>query len=309
MPEQPYGVLIVHGFTASLDCVSGIEAALKDSGLPIRMPVLRGHGAESPEALRGVFWHDWVADAEAALKDLLTEVDKVIVVGHSMGGLVSRLQTIESRDDFWKLVSDQPFSLVKADPEARTRLEKSLFFHPNTSVRRVVTIGTPHRGSEMSNNLTQWLSNKLIRLPDMLDLTKDDVIKENKELYERISPYLSPHGDDGKINLNTAHPLVLRALSDETTEDPEMVEDMDEYRWDEDKDLKSINWDDRVGMRGVNHDPALLTTSSTYFEIVSEGQKRVEDKEGKMEWLTVKRVTAMVQRKEGEFDILSWKIE
>ena len=134
-------------------------------------------------------------------------------------------------------------------------------------------------------------------------------IKENKELYERIFPYLSPHGDDGKINLNTAHRLVLGAHSDETKEDPEVVEDMDEYRWDEDNDLKSINWDDRVGMSDVNHNPALLSTSSTYFEIVSEGQKQVDDKEGNIEWVTVKRVTAMVQRKAGEFDILSWKIE
>ena len=30
MPEKPFGVLIVHGFTSSLDCVSGIEVALKD---------------------------------------------------------------------------------------------------------------------------------------------------------------------------------------------------------------------------------------------------------------------------------------
>ncbi|NLS96612.1 MAG: hypothetical protein GXX96_31130 [Planctomycetaceae bacterium] len=109
-------------------------------------------------------------------------LDQMVLIGHSMGGLVSRLQTIESQDEFWKLVSDEPFSLVKAAPEDRARLEKSLFFHPNPSVRRVVTIGTPHRGSEMSNDLTQWLSNKLIRLPDMLDLTKDSVIRQNKEL-------------------------------------------------------------------------------------------------------------------------------
>jgi carboxylesterase len=89
MAKQPYGVLIVHGFTSSLDCVSGIEAPLKALGLPTRMPVLRGHGAESPEALRGVTWPDWVADAEAALKDLLTEAERAIVFGHSMGGLVA----------------------------------------------------------------------------------------------------------------------------------------------------------------------------------------------------------------------------
>jgi carboxylesterase len=89
MAQQPYGVLIVHGFTSSLDCVSGIEAPLKALGLPTRTPVLRGHSAESPEALRGVTWRDWVADADAALKDLLTEAERAIVFGHSMGGLVT----------------------------------------------------------------------------------------------------------------------------------------------------------------------------------------------------------------------------
>jgi carboxylesterase len=87
--KKPYGVLIVHGFTSSLDCVNGLEAPIQALGLPTRMPTLRGHGAASPEALRSVTWHDWVADAEAALKDLLTEADKAIVFGHSMGGLVT----------------------------------------------------------------------------------------------------------------------------------------------------------------------------------------------------------------------------
>lgn len=89
MAEHAYGVLVVHGFTASLDCVCGVEAAVRELGLPTRMPVLRGHGAASPEALRGVSWQDWVADAEAALDDLLTEAERAILFGHSMGGLVA----------------------------------------------------------------------------------------------------------------------------------------------------------------------------------------------------------------------------
>jgi len=89
MAKQRFGVLILHGFTASLDCVNGIEPPIRALGLPTRMPVLRGHGAESPEALRGVTWEDWVADAEAALEDLLAEAERVIVFGHSMGGLVA----------------------------------------------------------------------------------------------------------------------------------------------------------------------------------------------------------------------------
>jgi carboxylesterase len=89
MVKQQFGVLVIHGFTASLDCVSGVEAAIEALGLPTRMPTLRGHGAESPEALRRVAWRDWVVDAQAALQDLLTEADRVIVFGHSMGGLVA----------------------------------------------------------------------------------------------------------------------------------------------------------------------------------------------------------------------------
>ena len=89
MSKKPLGVLILHGITASLDCVRAIEPPLKALGLPTCMPVLRGHGGASPEAMRGVTWHDWVADGEAALHDLLTEVDKVIIIGHSMGGLVT----------------------------------------------------------------------------------------------------------------------------------------------------------------------------------------------------------------------------
>ena len=89
MAKQPLGVLIVHGFTSSLDCVRPMQPPIEALGLPTRMPVLRGHGADSPEASLGVVWQDWVDDAEAALQDLLTEVERAIIIGHSMGALVT----------------------------------------------------------------------------------------------------------------------------------------------------------------------------------------------------------------------------
>jgi carboxylesterase len=85
------GCLILHGLTSSLDCVNGLEPYMKRNGIPYRMPVLRGHMTK-PEDLIGVTWRDWYADGEAALLDLCKEVDQVVVVGLSMGGLVA-LQT------------------------------------------------------------------------------------------------------------------------------------------------------------------------------------------------------------------------
>ena len=89
MTKQTYGVLILHGFSASLDCVNGIEPPIQELGIPTRMPVLRGHNTPSPEALVGVKWQDWVADGEAAYQELLKEVQRPIVFGHSMGALVA----------------------------------------------------------------------------------------------------------------------------------------------------------------------------------------------------------------------------
>ncbi|HEY9764809.1 MAG TPA: alpha/beta fold hydrolase [Chroococcales cyanobacterium] len=84
----PIGVLLLHGFTSSLDTVNGLVPCLERDHIPYRMPLLRGHGSR-PEALLGVTSRDWFVDARAALFDLLKECDKVVVVGLSMGGVVA----------------------------------------------------------------------------------------------------------------------------------------------------------------------------------------------------------------------------
>jgi len=106
-------------------------------------------------------------------------LDQMVLVGHSMGGLVSRLQTIQSRDNFWQAVSSRPFDQITADQQVRGELQKTFFFNPDPSVRRVVTIGTPHRGSEVSNNTTQWLLGKLISLPQMLVKNQQRLFRDN----------------------------------------------------------------------------------------------------------------------------------
>lgn len=86
--KKPTGLLILHGFTGSLDTVRSMAKQAEQHAWPYRMPVLRGHGTRY-EDMVGVHRADWVADAEVALNDLLTEVDRVVVVGLSMGGLTA----------------------------------------------------------------------------------------------------------------------------------------------------------------------------------------------------------------------------
>lgn len=111
-------------------------------------------------------------------------LEQMVLVGHSMGGLISRLQTINSGDDFWRIVSDKPISDLKGTPETRQALQELFYFEANPSLKRVVTIGTPHRGSEVSNNYTQWLGRKLISMPKSLMNLQNDVIRENPDLFK-----------------------------------------------------------------------------------------------------------------------------
>ncbi|MBM3998250.1 MAG: hypothetical protein FJ297_01700 [Planctomycetes bacterium] len=110
-------------------------------------------------------------------------LDRMVLVAHSMGGLVSRLQTIESGDDFWKIVSDRPFKDLRADDASREALAKTYFFEPNPSIRHVLTIGTPHRGSSYANDYTRWLGRRLIRLPTMLVSRNQRLILTNPGLF------------------------------------------------------------------------------------------------------------------------------
>jgi len=121
-------------------------------------------------------------------------LDQTVLVGHSMGGLVSKLQTVDSGNQFWNLLSDRPFSELDADPEMRESLARTFFFDPNPSIRRVVTIGTPHRGSEFANDATRWLGRKLIRIPNK-------ILQGRNQLVSRNPDYFRP---DAPLNINTS---------------------------------------------------------------------------------------------------------
>jgi general secretion pathway protein K len=115
-----------------------------------------------------------------------------------------------------------------------------------------------------------------------------------------LASLVTPHGMDGKININTADAFVLGALSDQI--DQEMVYDIMTFRDDEENDLGDPGWYKQVpGLPGdINISPALITTSSSFFEIVAEVSM------GNMQ----KKLQGMVVRGPGsKSDLVYWKVE
>ncbi len=113
-------------------------------------------------------------------------LDQMVLVGHSMGGLVSRLQTVESGQDYWSVVSREPLDNVKASPEVKQTLAQAFYFHPNPSIRRVIMIATPNHGSSFVSDTVRWLSNRLITLPAML-------VNGSRELHQNNPAFFPQH--------------------------------------------------------------------------------------------------------------------
>jgi len=87
----------------------------------------------------------------------------MILIGHSMGGILSRAQVSRigpaRAEAILPGVSELP---------AYSRVRRALIFEPRTDVSRAIFLFTPHRGSRLASNAAGAIVVRLIRLPDTL---------------------------------------------------------------------------------------------------------------------------------------------
>jgi pimeloyl-ACP methyl ester carboxylesterase len=103
-------------------------------------------------------------------------VRDMLVLGHSQGGLLTKLTAIDSGDTFWRRISDEPFEEAKLPDETRELMRQIAFVKPLPFVRRLIFLATPHRGSYLAGpQIVRRLAQRLVRLPS-------DVVKVGADL-------------------------------------------------------------------------------------------------------------------------------
>jgi len=94
--------------------------------------------------------------------------DRMVIVGHSMGGILAKLMAVDSGDHFWRLASDSPPDRLSGDPDDASLARESLIFRARPEVRTVVFIATPHRGGTPDQRILHDVAALLVRPPDPL---------------------------------------------------------------------------------------------------------------------------------------------
>jgi len=181
---------------------------------PGRVPVVLIHGTASSPARWGEMYNElsndavlrdkvqfWVftystsnpilqsaAELRQSLSDIVKEVDpegrdpalrRMVLIGHSQGGLLARLMVSESASRFWDSASSVPLSDIEASPEARALLQRVMFFEPVPAVTRVIFVSTPHRGSFRVSTLVLNLVRRVVTLPVRLVKDLDEIRRLN----------------------------------------------------------------------------------------------------------------------------------
>ena len=94
-----------------------------------------------------------------------------VLVGHSMGGILSRMQVTTIHRESWDVIGKEKARLFFAGIKKGSLVEHATLFDANPHVSRVVFICTPHRGSKMALGTLGNIAQHLIFLPATLTNT------------------------------------------------------------------------------------------------------------------------------------------
>jgi pimeloyl-ACP methyl ester carboxylesterase len=136
------------------------------------------------------------------------KLKRMVVVGHSMGGLVTRSSITSPGNTFYDAFFQVPIDQLEVSASTKDLIKAMTLYEPLEEPSRVVYMAVPHRGSPLANMaFANWIS-RLIRLPktltvELLDTTLQTVstIAEGGQPAEMLPTSINSLSPTGKSNL------------------------------------------------------------------------------------------------------------
>jgi PGAP1-like protein len=109
-----------------------------------------------------------------ALQEAVAKIDpeqqdlalrRMVVIGHSQGGLLAKMQVVDAGTKFWDSFSRKPLDELNMGAETRDLAHRAMFFEHSPFVSRAIFLATPQRGSYAAGFSVVQLIGRLVRLP------------------------------------------------------------------------------------------------------------------------------------------------
>jgi pimeloyl-ACP methyl ester carboxylesterase len=105
----------------------------------------------------------------------------IVVIGHSMGGMISRTLMTDSGTKLWDAIYDKPPEDMPFSPETRKVMKASLIFKHRSEISRVIFASPSHRGAEMATSFFGRLGSRIIGAPN-------DMLQDGTEVLAMTKP-------------------------------------------------------------------------------------------------------------------------
>ncbi|MEQ1860790.1 MAG: hypothetical protein ABMA13_12720 [Chthoniobacteraceae bacterium] len=106
---------------------------------------------------------------------------RMIVLGHSMGGLLTRMQIVSGGDAIYHRYFKKPPEQLRLSASERAMVRDMFFFEPNPDIDETVFICTPHQGSLLASNWIGKIGRMIARLPLTIIETTANIVTLNAD--------------------------------------------------------------------------------------------------------------------------------
>jgi pimeloyl-ACP methyl ester carboxylesterase len=89
----------------------------------------------------------------------------MVVIGHSMGGCITRTLITDPGTKLWLEAFGKPPEETEMPEESKRLLKEALIFKPRREIGRVIFLSAPHRGSDLAKNWVGRIGSMLVRTP------------------------------------------------------------------------------------------------------------------------------------------------
>ena len=109
--------------------------------------------------------------------------NRTVLLGHSMGGLLSRMQIVNGGDELYRHYFKKPPGQLRLGESERRMVRDMFFFGPNPDIDETVFICVPHQGSLLATNWIGKLGRILARLPLTIVQTTANIVTLNADAF------------------------------------------------------------------------------------------------------------------------------
>jgi pimeloyl-ACP methyl ester carboxylesterase len=102
---------------------------------------------------------------------------KMVVIGHSMGGCISRTLITDTGNKLWLEAFGKPPDQTEMPAESKHLLEEAIILKHRPEIGRVIFMSAPHRGSDLASNWIGRIGSMLVKTPSKL-ITIGQTIRE-----------------------------------------------------------------------------------------------------------------------------------